>query len=310
MSLHSKSMTQGFALVQLLLVVVALVLVVGVGYLLLAEKTAVGLSELPGTLPSDAVRQPSPQLVDRVSGAISAAVPTRISDSGRDEGHAYAMKAQRPAAQDQPAAGVAAQRADLLPRLNQSDSAFRSALVQLDPSRQLTGWLIDEEMIRKLVVTIDNMADGKIPRKHGLLLPINSKFRASEKAGQVWLDGYNHGRYRPYVELLSAISSQQWLALYRRYYPLMQQAYAELGYPNKAFHERVLQALDHLLQSPLISRALVLEQPSVMYRFADPELEQLSAVHKQMLRLGPVNARQIMDRLTVLRAGLSRLPPE
>ena len=39
-------------------------------------------------------------------------------------------------------------------------------------------------------------------------------------------------------------------ALYRRLYPLFQQAYAELGYPTGHFNDRLVEVVDHLLAAP------------------------------------------------------------
>tara|TARA_R110002167_G_scaffold6671_13_gene31434 strand:+ start:3339 stop:4268 length:930 start_codon:yes stop_codon:yes gene_type:complete len=301
--------TRGIALIKLLLIIGALLLVSGVGYLLLGENLLDSISPSQQKTPASAqtttdsatpALPPSPDLTQL------AAVVSSLA--GSKPSAATALRPE-PVVNKQPIK-LALIPAQSLPDLDNSDSLFRAALSQLDPTQQLIGWLIDEEMIRKLVVTIDNMAEGRVPRKHSLLRPLKDRFRASEKGDQIWLDGYNYSRYNPYVELLSSLDSQDLVDLYRRYYPQMQQAYAELGYPGKRFHDRVLLALEHLQQSPVFSRALALAQPSVMYTFADPELEQLSPVHKQMLRLGPVNARRVLDVVSVLRAELLQLQHE
>lgn len=194
-----------------------------------------------------------------------------------------------------------------LPSLDESDGMFRQSLLDLDATRLLADLLIDEELIRKFVVVVDNMAEGRIPRKHSLLRGPKERFKATESGDGLWLDGFNFGRYGIYVGLVDGLDTGSAVRLYQRYYPLMQQAYAELGYPRRSFHQRLLQALDHLLDSPMQPRPLALEQPSVMYKFADPKLEQLSAVHKQMLRLGPANADKVLSRVTQLRTALGKL---
>ncbi|OMH30277.1 DUF3014 domain-containing protein [Motiliproteus sp. MSK22-1] len=191
-----------------------------------------------------------------------------------------------------------------IPPLNNSDSTVKQSLMSLDATLMLANWLVDEELVRKFVVMVDNMAEGQIPRKHIVLKPLPTTFRVLEKGDQVFLDGYNFGRYRPYIDLLTRLDAQRVTSLYLRYYPLMQQAYAELGYPRRSFHKRLLMAIDHMLDSPVMDGAIELVQPSVMYKYADPELEQLSDVHKQLLRMGPENARQILTRLTALRSTL------
>ncbi len=302
---------RGIVLVQLLLMVVTLLLLVGVAVLMFREHAPVGVeSWLQRMLPQ--------QQSSSESSPESAATGLGVDLSRRAEvlnpisGSASlpASSALRPEPAMPPQVALSLQPDPSLPDLNSSDALFGAALAQLDPTQRLISLLIDEELIRKLVVSIDNMAQGRISRKHSVLRPMTDRFRASEKGEEIWLDDHNYSRYQLYVESLTAIDSRQWVALYQRYYPQLQQAYAELGYPRQAFHDRVLLALDQLLQSPVITRALPLAQPSVMYTFADPELEQLSAVHKQMLRLGPVNAHRLLASLRVLRIKLAQLRPK
>ncbi|RDE22507.1 DUF3014 domain-containing protein [Motiliproteus coralliicola] len=303
---HSQ---RGLALVQVLLLLVTLLLAVGVGYLMLKQPPDAplvsGTTQRPSTevittpvqpQTLEPVVQPAQPENQRVDSVVTAADTEQAPQSLRPE--PVAAFAPAPALKlDDPS----------LPSLDNSDRTFRQDLAALEPSRLLLDWLIDKELIRKLVVTIDNMAQGKIPRKHSPLKPMSDKFRPSVKGEQIWLDGYNFGRYSSYLTLLEKIDSRSWVEIYRRYYPLMQQAYAELGYPRQRFHDRVLMALDHLLSAPVKPRALALAQPSVMFVYADPKLEQLSAVHKQMLRIGPVNAARVLEMAAVLRTELGRL---
>lgn len=299
---------RGIALIHLLLVLVALLLVVGVGYLLLGSQqpSPFATSGGGGAGGNGSVEEATSGVV---GGTVMAPLQPSVVELGATTSNpqlALPPVASVAASDQQKPVVTTAPRRPVfsLPGLNQSDSVFRSALLGLTADSVLADWLVNDELIRKLVVTIDNMADGKIPRKHGLLVPMSDKFRVSKKGLEQWLDGYNHSRYNVYVELLTSIDPQQWADLYQNYYPLMQQAYAELGYPRKAFHDRVLLATERLLSSPVLAKPLALEQPSVMYTFADLELQDLSAVDKQMLRLGAANARQLKQVLTVLQAKL------
>ena len=52
------------------------------------------------------------------------------------------------------------------------------------------------------------------------------------------------------VRALESIDSAKLVALYVRFYPLFQQAYAELGYPSRYFNDRLFEVIDHLLATP------------------------------------------------------------
>ena len=62
-----------------------------------------------------------------------------------------------------------------------------------------------------------------------------------------------------------------------------------------------------LLQTPDIQGPVQLIQPSVYYKFADPQLEALVAGQKILLRIGPENAAVIKDRLRDVRERLTGL---
>jgi len=61
--------------------------------------------------------------------------------------------------------------------------------------------------------------------------------------------------------------------VYLRFYPLFQQAYQDLGYPNGYFNDRLVKVIDVLLATPQIAGPIELVRPKVMYAFADPTLE-------------------------------------
>jgi hypothetical protein len=60
--------------------------------------------------------------------------------------------------------------------------------------------------------------------------------------------------------------------------------------------------IDNLMAAPDITTDIALVRPNVMYQFADPKLEELSAGQKLMLRMGPTNAAIIKAKLRELRA--------
>jgi hypothetical protein len=92
------------------------------------------------------------------------------------------------------------------------------------------------------------------------------------------------------------------VAGYRRLYPQLQKAYEDLGYPNGYLNDRVVDVIDHLLETPEAPGPLLLEQPKVLYRFADADLESRSAGQKLLLRMGVDHARVVKEKLRAVRA--------
>ena len=77
-----------------------------------------------------------------------------------------------------------------------------------------------------------------------------------------------------------------------------------LGYPHGYFNDRLIEVIDHLLTAPVVSEPIGLVQPKALYQFADPDLEDLSAGRKILVRTGPANAARIQEILRQFRQEL------
>ena len=88
---------------------------------------------------------------------------------------------------------------------------------------------------------------------------------------------------------------------------MLQEAYDELGYPNKKFDDVVFQAIGRLLETPVINEPIRLVRPVVMYEFENKKLESLSAAQKQLIRMGPGNTRRLQVKLSEIALELRSL---
>lgn len=162
--------------------------------------------------------------------------------------------------------------------------------------------IIPDELVRRFVVTIDNMTAAKLPQRYSFTKPPKGKFAIKQKPdGTVYLDPANYARYTPYVELFEKVDLKQLVSIYRHNYPAFQQAYADLGYPDWYFNDRLVAIINHLLKAPDVSGDIDLVQPKVYYEYADRNLEELTAGKKIMVRMGPDNERRVKARLQELR---------
>ena len=95
------------------------------------------------------------------------------------------------------------------------------------------------------------------------------------------------------------------VSAYVHFYPLIQQDYRDLGYPNGYFNDRLIEAIDDLLAAPELTDPLQVVQPKVLYQYADPELEARSAGQKIMIRMGNENAAKVKAKLQEIRRELT-----
>jgi len=191
-----------------------------------------------------------------------------------------------------------------LPPLGESDEAIHQDLVST-VGQPLDSYLVPRDIIRHIVVTVDNL-----PRKKTAvqLWPVKPTSGTLSTSGgeDITLSDNNYARYAPVMQLLQKTDTKDLVKLYRRYYRLFQEAYVGLGYPNGYFNDRLVQVIDDMLAAPEVQEPIKLTQPGVFYEFADPSLEQLSAGQKVLIRMGPKNAALVKTKLRELRAEIAR----
>jgi hypothetical protein len=170
-------------------------------------------------------------------------------------------------------------------------------LAKLFADQKLDRFFILEHFIERFVVMVDNLPRPQLPSTHRPLKKTAGKFLAQGERDQLTIAPTNYKRYTPLIKMGAALDTAQVVAVYKRLYPLFQQAYQELGYPKAYFNDRLVEVIDHLLVTPQITGPVYLTQPKALYLYADPDLEALSAGRKILLRCGPENAAQIKTLL-------------
>ena len=191
-----------------------------------------------------------------------------------------------------------------LPRLDESDEAIQGSLEELFRQESVWEILKPENIIRNVVVTVDNLPREKLGVQMRPVKPAMDAFRTSGTEAAITMSPDNYARYQPFVELARVADAKQVTRLYFRFYPLFQQAYDDLGDASRNFNDRLVEAIDHLLATPEVQGPIRLVQPKVFYQFADPELEAMSAGQKILIRMGSENAAVIKAKLQEIRAEL------
>ncbi|MGO9037180.1 MAG: DUF3014 domain-containing protein [Steroidobacteraceae bacterium] len=207
-----------------------------------------------------------------------------------------------------PPAGDAASRGPL-PTLAESDPAIKDALGEVAGSGAVAQYLVPDGIIRRIVVTIDNLPRQKVAADKRPTVPVPGIFQANGDELHATLDPRNFARYEPMVGVVRNLDMRRLADVYLRFYPLFQHVYQDLGYPTGYFNDRLVQVIDSLLATPHPAGAIELTRPNVMYTFADPALEARPAGQKLLLRMGPENAAAIKAKLVELRAIVTATPP-
>ena len=190
--------------------------------------------------------------------------------------------------------------------VDDSDTLFSRFVNGLFKASQLPDFIYPDKMLRRFVATVDNLPRKEIAVRIRPVKPAPGMFEVEKDDTGLRIAPANAARYERYVRALESIDTAAAVKFYATHYALFERAYQDLGYPKGRFNDRLFEAIDDLLATPQMREPVALVQPKVLYRFADPDLENRSAGQKIMLRMGPANAARVKTVLTAVRAELER----
>lgn len=197
-----------------------------------------------------------------------------------------------------------------LPPLKESDRDVRVALSDVFGQKVISEFLVPENIVRHVVVTIDNLPRKKIAVELRPVKPTPGSTAVATQGDITTLGSANFERYAPFIKVVQNTDIGTLTSVYFRLYPLFQQAYEDLGYPGQYFNDRLVEVIDDLLRTPDVTGPIEVRQPKVFYEYADPRLEALSAGEKLLLRMGPSNEAVMKAKLRELRRSIVNRPDE
>jgi len=196
--------------------------------------------------------------------------------------------------------------------LDKSDDLVRQLAKELSSHPKIDLWLRNKDLIRRFTAAIDNIANGLSPRPHVDFFAPEGEFKIIKRGDLYYADPEGYSRYDAVVDVFVSLDSKKSVNLLRGLKPLFQEAYRDLGYPNRDFEETLIRAIDELLRTPIVEGDILLEKAVVNYIMVDPTLEGLSDAQKHLLRMGSENVGAVQAKLREMAAALAvpeaRLP--
>jgi len=219
---------------------------------------------------------------------------------------------EAPVAKEQPLPSAPA-----LPSAGDADAYVKNALIEALGRAAVFSFLSTDNFAGRVVATVDNLPRQKASSSLWPVVPMGGRFTIEQRADSTTIAASNANRYAPFVRFVESVDAAKAAALYVRLYPMFQRAYEEQGYPGKHFNDRMVDVIDHLLQtpeSPAAPKVTMTEvkgpikpaRPWVAYEFADPNFEARSAGQKMLLRMGSANAQRLKAKLREFRAQIAK----
>ena len=189
-----------------------------------------------------------------------------------------------------------------LPRLEESDDAVRDALGDIPLGTAGQQFLMPGNIIERSASLIYLMAQGDVPYK---LLPVSrpkATFPISDDGTQVITDPAGFERYDALTQWLESLELKPLLSSLEWFIPLFREAWSYYGEDPAAFDMAVVMTLDLVIATPEVdlSEARLIRKEAV-WIFEDPAIEELAPIQKQVLRMGPENAKFLKAKAAEMR---------
>jgi len=186
--------------------------------------------------------------------------------------------------------------------VDESDGLVRDLVGKLSSHPELARWLVTQDVIRKYVAAVDNIANGHSPRQQIDFFKTKGEFSVKEGNSGFSVDTTAYARYNIVADVFSSLDANGTAQLYRQLSLPIQEAYKDLGYPEGKFHSTFMRAIDELLAVPVVEGDVMLEEKLKSFAMADEKLESMSQAQKHLFRMGPQNVRTIQSKLREFKA--------
>jgi hypothetical protein len=184
----------------------------------------------------------------------------------------------------------------VLPVLDESDTLVRDLVRALSSHPSVATWLATDGLIRNFTVVVENISNGQTPTPHLQVWRPDAGFTVIEDDESTILDTRSYARYASVADAVDGVDPAGAAQLYATLKARIQEAYADLGY-QQSFDVALERAIVLLLRTPITDNVVLLEPVGALWAYADPMLESLSPPQKQLLRMGPRNARRVQATL-------------
>lgn len=182
-----------------------------------------------------------------------------------------------------------------LPPLDASDEFVRRLVAGLSAHPQLARWLVTDDLVRRFVGVVVDLAGGANPSEHLRFMAPTEGFVAETSGGRTVLSAASQRRYDLLAATYTSLDTRGSARLFQDLRPLVEEAYRELGLPTP-FDEVLAMAVRTLVEARPVDGTLDVLGAEGIYVFTDPSIEERRGAEKVLLRMGPANTRRIQAK--------------
>jgi hypothetical protein len=196
-----------------------------------------------------------------------------------------------------------------LPPLDETDPIVRERVRALSSDLTIAKWLTTENLLRNVARLVQAIAEDRSVAGQVAILRPAQPFSVQHANGRLIIDPRSYHRYDAIATAVASLDAHGSAGLYSTFRPRLADAYVELGFPDTPFDSTLEDALVTLAGTPVPDGPIEVVPRGGTYAFADARLEALSPAQKQLLRMGPENARAVKAKLREIAIALG-IPAE
>jgi len=186
----------------------------------------------------------------------------------------------------------------------------RALLEAVSANPMLRGLLVAPEVARRWAVAVENLANDVVPRKQLESLAPAGAFAVVRRDGRAFIDPQSYRRFDAAGDAVASVNVDAFVIAYAALRPALEAAYRALGYPDGSIDKAAARALHRIEVSPVRDgEVAVVEGTGATWACADPALEGLGDVEKQILRMGPRNGRILQAKAREISQALGMGTP-
>jgi hypothetical protein len=186
------------------------------------------------------------------------------------------------------------------------DALLRQQLAALSTDAHLRLWAGQPDILRRLTAAVNLISEGQSPRPVLAFLAPAHGFGVVHHRGELVESPRSAERYDLVTRALTGLNPAGVARIYAQVRPYAQAALNEMSPPGRSLDAVLRSAIGRMTSTEIPKEEPALRPKGLGYVFADPKLEALSPAQKNLLRMGPTNARAVQSWLEAL---LHALPP-
>jgi hypothetical protein len=185
-----------------------------------------------------------------------------------------------------------------------ADAYARETIESVNGGKALAQFVAGDYIVERAVAIVDALRRGEVPYK---LLPVgrpSKPFPISDDGLRVTMDSSGFSRYDVFTQWVNGIDVLAIVELLNEYEQIATEALSRMGVGDFDIRSAVLAATTEILATPIAPESAELMKREANWVYMDPELEALSSLQKQVLRVGPKNSQIIQEKARELRGAV------